>query len=126
MLSYKNTKTAFSSPQAGFVTVHSSGNFLDKSIRSHRLYTIRICIRGVAIELNALFGYYARMRSIDSFLWRHEDTSSLCSLSDDNSGRQRYHTTKRLIRYSTICLCAHFAVAVNSMKTISSSYSTIA
>ena len=43
--------------------------FVVKNIRNHRLYT---CITSVAVNLNALF------------LWRHEDTSSLRLLSDDD------------------------------------------
>ena len=35
-------KTTLSSRQARFVIAHSSGDFNDKNIHSHRLYTLRL------------------------------------------------------------------------------------
>ena len=37
----KQKKTTLSSRQACFVIAHSSGDFNDKNIRNHRLYTIK-------------------------------------------------------------------------------------
>ena len=48
----------------------------------HRLYTLRTCIIGVAVN----FVQFLRSNALP--LWLHEDTSSLRLLSDDNSGRQ--------------------------------------
>ena len=71
-----------SSLQACFVITHSSGDFIVKNIRNHRLYTLRTCIIGVAVN----FVQFLRSNALP--LWLHEDTSSLRLLSDDNSGRQ--------------------------------------
>ena len=54
----KQEETIFSSLQACFVITHSSGDFV-KNNRNHRLYTLQICIIGVAENLNALFNCYA-------------------------------------------------------------------
>ena len=75
-------KTILSSLQACFVITHSSGDFIVKNIRNHRLYTLRTCIIGVAVN----FVQFLRSNALP--LWLHEDTSSLRLLSDDNSGRQ--------------------------------------
>ena len=78
----KKKETILSSLQACFVITHSSGDFIVKNIRNHRLYTLRTCIIGVAVNFVQL------LRSNALPLWLHEDTSSLRLLSDDNSGRQ--------------------------------------
>ena len=63
---------------------HSSGDFIVKNIRNHRLCTLRIGMIGLTVNLNALFSCYAVTLL---FLWRHEDTSSFRLFSDDNSGQ---------------------------------------
>ena len=78
----KKKETILSSLQACFVITHSSGDFIVKNIRNHRLYTLRTCIICVAVNFVQL------LRSNALPLWLHEDTSSLRLLSDDNSGRQ--------------------------------------
>ena len=78
----KKKETILSSLPACFVITHSSGDFIVKNIRNHRLYTLRTCIIGVAVNFVQL------LRSNALPLWLHEDTSSLRLLSDDNSGRQ--------------------------------------
>ena len=78
----KKKKNILSSLQACFVITHSSGDFIVKNIRNHRLYTLRTCTIGVAVNFVQL------LRSNALPLWLHEDTSSLRLLSDDNSGRQ--------------------------------------
>ena len=78
----KKKETILSSLQACFVITHSSGDFIVKNIRNHRLYTLRTCIIGVAVN----FVQFLRSNALP--LWLHEDTSSLRLLSDDNSGRQ--------------------------------------
>ena len=37
---------------------HSSGDFIVKNILNHRLYTLQMCIKGVAVNLNALINCY--------------------------------------------------------------------
>ena len=41
--------------QACFMITHSSGDSIVKNIRNHHLYTLLICIIGVAVNVNALF-----------------------------------------------------------------------
>ena len=60
---------------------HSSGDFIIKNIRNHRLYTLQICMIGVAVNFKVQL-----LRRNALFLWRYEYTSSLRLLSDDNSG----------------------------------------
>ena len=55
----KKKETILSYLQACFVITLSPGDFIVKNIRSHRLYSIKICIIGVAVTLNALFNCYA-------------------------------------------------------------------
>ena len=55
----KNKETIPSSLQACFVITHLSGDFIVKNTRNHRLYTLKICIIGVAVNLYTLFNCYA-------------------------------------------------------------------
>ena len=77
----KNKETILSSQQACFVITHSSGDFIVKNIRNHRLYTLRTCIIGVAVNFVQL------LRSNALPLWLHEDTSSLRLLMIIQVGR---------------------------------------
>ena len=65
------------------MTAHSCGDFIAQNVRSHHLYTLQICGHVSKFEC---FGQLFCNNAL--FLWQHEDTSSLCLLSDDNSGRQ--------------------------------------
>ena len=77
----KKKETILSSLQACFVITHSSGDFIVKNIRNHRLYTLRTCIIGVAVNFVQL------LRSNALPLWLHEDTSSLRLLMIIQVGR---------------------------------------
>ena len=56
----KNKETILSSLQACFVITNSSGDFIVKNICKHCLYTLHICITGIAVNLNALFNCYVK------------------------------------------------------------------
>ena len=45
-----NKESIFAFLHACFVITHSSGDFIDKNIRNHRLYILQICIIGVAVK----------------------------------------------------------------------------
>ena len=56
----KNKETILSSLQACFVITNSSGDFIVKNICTHCLYTLHICITGIAVNSNALFNCYVK------------------------------------------------------------------
>ena len=64
---------------------HSSGDFIVKNARNHRLYTLQILQNRRGGKFKC---FVELLRSNALFMWRHEDTSSSRLLSDDNSGRQ--------------------------------------
>ena len=51
----KNKETTLSFLPACFEIAYSSGDFIEKNSRYHLLYTLQICIIGVAVNLSAFF-----------------------------------------------------------------------
>ena len=81
----KNKETILSSLQACFVITNSSGDFIVKNICTHCLYTLHICITGIAVNSNALFNCYVKCGY--QYTLHYEPLTT-----NNRKNRQRNHT----------------------------------